>query len=60
MTPHRFLLAVNDSPLSRRELYPYISKECNDILMHFSQESTVWYESVAELIADLQAIIPTT
>ncbi len=41
-----------------RKLYPYISQEFNDILRRFGQESTVWYSSVEELIADLQAIIP--
>ncbi len=41
-----------------RKLYPYISKEFNDILMHFSQASTVWYETVDELIADIEGVTP--
>lgn len=40
-----------------RKLYPYISKECNDILMHFSQQSTVWYSSVDELVADIEEML---
>jgi len=43
-----------------RKLYPYISKECNDILMHFSQKSTVWYSSVAELIDDIQGMLTSS
>ncbi len=32
-----------------RKLYPYIPPMLNDILMHFSQQAEVYYESAAEL-----------
>lgn len=32
-----------------RKLYPYIPPMLNDILMHFSQQAEVYYESVAEI-----------
>lgn len=39
-----------------RKLYPHISAGLNDILMHFSQNSAVWYQSVVELITALEKV----
>jgi hypothetical protein len=41
-----------------RKIYPYISKDLNKVLMHFSQKSTVWYDTVDELIGDIESIFP--
>lgn len=42
-----------------RALFPYISPELNEILMRFSLEATEFYESVADIVADLRRAIPT-
>jgi len=36
-----------------QKLYPYIPRMLNDMLMHFSQGSDIYYESVDEVIEDL-------
>ena len=39
--------------INLRKLYPIIPKMLNDVLMHFSQGTHVYYESTEELIEDL-------
>lgn len=39
--------------INLRKLYPYIPKMLNDILMHFSRDADVYYESVEEIVEDL-------
>jgi hypothetical protein len=39
--------------INLQKIYPYIPKMLNDILMHFSTASEVYYESVEEMIEDL-------
>lgn len=39
--------------LNLRKLYPYVPKMMNDILMHFSRGTDVYYEIVPEVIEDL-------
>lgn len=39
--------------INLRKFYPYIPKMLNDILMHFSRDAEVYYESVDEIIEDL-------
>ncbi len=36
-----------------QKLYPYVPRMLNDILMHFSQSSEIYYESVSEVTEDL-------
>ena len=36
-----------------RKLYPYVPRMLNDMLMHFSQSSEIYYESVGEVTEDL-------
>ena len=38
-----------------RKLYPYIPKELNDIFLHFSLGTSVFYDSAEEFYSDLQA-----
>ncbi len=40
-----------------RKLYPYIPPELDEVLMRFSSEATLFYESCAELAADLRGIV---
>jgi len=37
-----------------KKLFPYISEDLNRVLMHYSAESEVFYETVPELLADLE------
>ncbi len=39
-----------------KKIYPYISKKLNDILLHFSIETKVIYESTTQFIDDLKKI----
>jgi len=39
--------------MNLRKLYPYIPKMLNDILMHFSKGTDVYYEYVPEIIEDM-------
>lgn len=48
-----FSLLAKNRVVNLRKLFPYIPKQLNDIFMHFSQESTVFYDSAAELHQDL-------
>jgi hypothetical protein len=45
--------------LNLKKLYPYIPKRLNDILMHFSGGSSIFYETADELIEDLTRCIYT-
>ncbi|MDO9084269.1 MAG: serine/threonine protein kinase [Humidesulfovibrio sp.] len=37
-----------------RKIFPYVPEDLNRVLMHYSAESEVFYESVPELLADLE------
>ncbi len=39
-----------------KKIYPYISKKLNDILLHFSIETEVIYESTTQFINDLKEV----
>jgi hypothetical protein len=53
LSPEDFSLLKRWRFINLRKLYPYIPKILNDILMHFSIASEVCYESVEEIIEDL-------
>ncbi len=40
-----------------RKLYPQVPKELNDVLMHFSRSTDVYYESVSEIIEDIKGCL---
>ena len=40
-----------------KKLYPYVPRMLNDMLMHFSQGSDIYYESVDEVIEDLNRCV---
>ena len=39
--------------INLRKLFPYIPKMVNDVLMHFSKRSNVYYETIDELLEDI-------
>ena len=41
------------------KLYPYIPKPLNDVLMHFSKETEMYYEQMDEIIEDLKRCLDT-
>nr|WP_209280174.1 serine/threonine protein kinase [Desulfobaculum xiamenense] len=41
-----------------RKLYPYIPEQLNNVLMHFSAGTFVYYDSVDELLAELRPCLP--
>jgi hypothetical protein len=53
LSPEDFSLLKKWRFINLRKLYPYVPKLLNDILMHFSIASEVCYESVEEIIEDL-------
>jgi hypothetical protein len=42
--------------MNLRKLYPYVPEELNRVLMHFSAGSSVYYETVDELLDDLRPV----
>lgn len=40
-----------------RKLFPYIPRELNDIFMHFSRGTNVFYDSAEEFCADLERVV---
>lgn len=53
LEPGDFSLLDRRRFINLRKLYSYIPKPLNDILMHFSKGADVYYESVSEIIKDL-------
>lgn len=49
LDPNRFV--------NLRKLYPYIPRMLNDILLHFSKGTDIYYESVDEIIEDLEGFL---
>lgn len=41
-----------------KKLFPYVPEELNRVLMHYSSASEVYYETVPELLADLEPCLP--
>jgi len=44
--------------INLKKLFPYVPEELNRVLMHYSSASEVYYETVPELLADLEPCIP--
>lgn len=42
-----------------RKLFPYVPEDLNRVLMHYSSASEVYYETVPELLADLEPCLDT-
>ncbi|QTA90180.1 protein kinase [Desulfonema magnum] len=53
LEPEDFSILDKWRLVNLRKLYPYIPKVFNDILMHFSRGSEIYYESADEIIEDV-------
>jgi hypothetical protein len=54
MDPEDFLLVFKNRLANLQKIFPYISKELNWVLMHFSAGASVYYETVDEFLSDLR------
>lgn len=45
--------------MNLRKLFPYIPEDLNRVLLHYSHGSDVYYETVPELLADLEPCLDT-
>lgn len=43
--------------LNLKKLYPYIPEQLNDVLLHFSRSSQVFYETIDEFLADFNKAV---
>jgi hypothetical protein len=43
--------------MNLKKLYPYIPEQLNDILLHFSKGSNVFYEVIDEFLEDLNQAV---
>jgi hypothetical protein len=39
--------------MNLKKLYPYISRKLNDILLHFTINTKIFYENIEDIIYDL-------
>ncbi len=53
-----FALMFANRLANLRKLFPYIPKELNNVLMHFSAGTYVFYDSVDEMLEELRACLP--
>ncbi len=54
LVPEDFTLMFSNRLANLRKLYPYIPARLNNVLMHFSAGTFVFYESVDELLDELR------
>lgn len=54
ITPEDQSLLSRNRVVNLRKLFPYIPEAMNNIFMHFSQGAGVWYDTVDELVADVE------
>lgn len=54
VVPGDYSLIFKTRMVNLRRLFPYIPQKLNDVLMHFSAGSEVYYESVQEFLGDLR------
>lgn len=47
-------LVIRNRVVNLRKLFPYIPEELNNVFMHFSQRSEVFYDTVGELLDELR------
>lgn len=53
ITPGDYSVVIGNRIVNLRKVYDYIPASLNNILMHFSASSSVFYESVDELLLDM-------
>ena len=52
-----FALLEPSRLLNLKKIYPYIPDALNNMLMHFSAEADIYYETVADIVEDLEVCI---
>ncbi|MCF6289932.1 MAG: hypothetical protein L3J03_02870 [Desulfobacterales bacterium] len=57
--PDDMSLLSRNKVVNLRKLFPYISKELNDIFLHFSTASPVFYDTAEEFHEDLKRYVDT-
>ncbi|MBF0515367.1 MAG: serine/threonine protein kinase [Desulfovibrionaceae bacterium] len=57
LCPQDFSLFFRNRLVNLRTIYPYVPQSLNNVLMHFSAASEVFYESVDELLGDLMPAV---
>ncbi|MBI5558745.1 MAG: serine/threonine protein kinase [Deltaproteobacteria bacterium] len=57
LTPDDFSLLSRNRLVNLQKLFPYIPTPLNNIFMHFSQEASVWYDTVDELVEDVEQVV---
>ncbi len=57
LTPSDFSLLARNRVVNLKKIFPYIPDSLNNILLHFSAGTEVFYETVAELHTDLSAAL---
>lgn len=40
--------------INLRKLFPYIPERLNDILLHFAQNTSMFYDSIDQIVTDLE------
>ena len=54
LEPHDFGLIHKNRIVNLSKLFPYVPEALNRVLLHFGAGTEVFYESVDELLADLE------
>lgn len=57
LTPEDFSIVETNRMMNLKKLYPFIPEGLNNILLHFSGHSEVYYESVTEITNDLREVL---
>lgn len=57
--PQDYSLLATNKVVNLKKLYPYVNEKLNNIFLHFSKGTDVFYESVDELTGDLQEALAT-
>ncbi|RJX32673.1 MAG: serine/threonine protein kinase [Desulfurivibrio sp.] len=56
IVPDDLSLLSRNRVVNLQKLFPYIPDAMNNIFMHFSQGASVWYDTVDELVADVEQV----
>ena len=56
IVPDDLSLLSRNRVVNLKKIFPYIPEAMNNIFMHFSQGASVWYDTVDELVADVEQV----
>ncbi len=54
LNPGDFSCVIKNEIMNLKKLFPYIPTRLNNVLLHFSESATISYDTVWELVEDLQ------